>query len=297
MQTVPASPGDVFLLCSDGLTTMVDEERIAAVLSDATSMREAVRALVDEANRAGGRDNITALAFRLEDAAAPLRDAAGGRDVGRRLSGGGRADRDRGAPPRRRRGGPGAPREAGGDAATPRRLRRAAKALAVLAVLVALVAAAPGTAAARSGSSAPTTAAASRSTAASPTSCPSGSSSTTSATPARSRPRRCRPAPRSGHRPRPALPLRRGLADRRDRTQPGGSLRSARNRELVALVPVALLLTAGFAAVFAQEGAAARQPQPRSTAPTSSRSASPPTSTCGCACPTPTPISSRWSRC
>ena len=72
LQTVPASPGDVFLLCSDGLTTMVDEARIAAVLSSASSMREAVRTLVDEANAAGGRDNITALAFRLADAAAPL---------------------------------------------------------------------------------------------------------------------------------------------------------------------------------------------------------------------------------
>src|SRR4029077_15645634 len=39
------------------------------------------------------------------------------------------------------------------------------------------------------------------------------------------------------------------------RTQSGGSLRSARNRELIALVPVALLLSAGFAAVFAQENA------------------------------------------
>jgi PPM family protein phosphatase len=77
VQTVPAAPGDVFLLCSDGLTTMVGEERIAAALANASSMREAVRQLVDEANRAGGRDNITALAFRLEDAAAPLRDAAG----------------------------------------------------------------------------------------------------------------------------------------------------------------------------------------------------------------------------
>ena len=71
VQTVPAAPGDVFLLCSDGLTTMVDEERIAAVLAGADSMKEAVRALVDEANGAGGRDNITALAFRLDDAAAP----------------------------------------------------------------------------------------------------------------------------------------------------------------------------------------------------------------------------------
>src|SRR3954451_7353480 len=71
LQTVPAQAGDVFLICSDGLTTMLDDEKIGQVLAGATSMDAAVRALVDEANRAGGRDNITALAFRLEDAAAP----------------------------------------------------------------------------------------------------------------------------------------------------------------------------------------------------------------------------------
>lgn len=72
LQTVPAAPGDVFLLCSDGLTTMISEERIAEVLAATGSMREAVRTLVDEANGAGGRDNITALAFRVGDAAAPM---------------------------------------------------------------------------------------------------------------------------------------------------------------------------------------------------------------------------------
>jgi PPM family protein phosphatase len=71
VQTVPAVAGDVFLICSDGLTTMLSEEQIAKLLAGASSMGAAVRALVDEANRAGGRDNITALAFRLEDAAAP----------------------------------------------------------------------------------------------------------------------------------------------------------------------------------------------------------------------------------
>ena len=71
VQTVPAKPGDVFLICSDGLTTMLGEEQIAKLLAAATSMEAATRALVDEANHAGGRDNITALAFRLEDAAAP----------------------------------------------------------------------------------------------------------------------------------------------------------------------------------------------------------------------------------
>ena len=73
----PRPPGDVFLLCSDGLTTMLGDERIERLLIDcATTLDAAVRALVDEANRAGGRDNITAVAFRLEDAAAAGRRGA-----------------------------------------------------------------------------------------------------------------------------------------------------------------------------------------------------------------------------
>lgn len=79
LQTVPAQAGDVFLICSDGLTTMLDDETIARILSRATSLDAAVRALVDEANRAGGRDNITVVAFRLEDPAAP---AAGNPSAG-----------------------------------------------------------------------------------------------------------------------------------------------------------------------------------------------------------------------
>jgi serine/threonine protein phosphatase PrpC len=70
VQTVPALPGDVFLLCSDGLTTMIGERRIEDLLAGASSLDAAVRALVDDANREGGRDNITAVAFRLDDAAA-----------------------------------------------------------------------------------------------------------------------------------------------------------------------------------------------------------------------------------
>jgi protein phosphatase len=68
LQTVPAQAGDVFLICSDGLTTMLDDATIARVLARATSLQSAVRALIDEANRAGGRDNITVVAFRLDDA-------------------------------------------------------------------------------------------------------------------------------------------------------------------------------------------------------------------------------------
>jgi protein phosphatase len=82
IQTVAAAPGDVFLLCSDGLTTMLGEKQIAKLLTGASSMQAAVRALVDEANRAGGRDNITVLAFRLEDAAAPRRQPEGATLIG-----------------------------------------------------------------------------------------------------------------------------------------------------------------------------------------------------------------------
>jgi protein phosphatase len=82
VQTVPVAAGDVFLICSDGLTTMLDDERIGRLLASATSMASAVRALVDEANRAGGRDNITALAFRLEDAAAPSTSSEGATLIG-----------------------------------------------------------------------------------------------------------------------------------------------------------------------------------------------------------------------
>jgi PPM family protein phosphatase len=67
--TFAARPGDVFLLCSDGLTTMVPESRIARVLERSASLDSAVSRLVREANDGGGRDNITVVAFRLEDAA------------------------------------------------------------------------------------------------------------------------------------------------------------------------------------------------------------------------------------
>lgn len=68
--TYRARPGDVYLLCSDGLTTMIKEDRIAAILEEAGSLDEGVTRLVAEANQAGGRDNITVVAFRVDDAEA-----------------------------------------------------------------------------------------------------------------------------------------------------------------------------------------------------------------------------------
>lgn len=63
-----ARSGDVFLICSDGLTSMVREERVRQILLESTSLDVAAGALVDEANRRGGRDNITVVMFRLSDA-------------------------------------------------------------------------------------------------------------------------------------------------------------------------------------------------------------------------------------
>jgi len=59
--------GDVFLLCSDGLTSMLPETRVAEILRGAGSLSEAGHGLIDAANEAGGRDNITVLLFRLEE--------------------------------------------------------------------------------------------------------------------------------------------------------------------------------------------------------------------------------------
>jgi PPM family protein phosphatase len=65
-----AHAGDVLLLCSDGLTSMVSEERIAEILAASDSLERAAETLIDEANAAGGRDNITVVLFRLEEVGA-----------------------------------------------------------------------------------------------------------------------------------------------------------------------------------------------------------------------------------
>jgi protein phosphatase len=66
--TYRARPGDVYLLCSDGLTTMLSDDEIAVVLSDEPTLDAATDRLVRQANEAGGRDNITVVAFRLAGA-------------------------------------------------------------------------------------------------------------------------------------------------------------------------------------------------------------------------------------
>lgn len=59
--------GDVFLLCSDGLTREVDDSTIARILQAGSDTERAAQALVDAANEAGGRDNVTALVVAIGD--------------------------------------------------------------------------------------------------------------------------------------------------------------------------------------------------------------------------------------
>jgi protein phosphatase len=58
--------GDVLLLCTDGLTGLVSDEELAAVLARPLSPEETCHLLVDEANRRGGDDNVTTVVARLE---------------------------------------------------------------------------------------------------------------------------------------------------------------------------------------------------------------------------------------
>ena len=66
-----AQPGDLFLLCSDGLTTMLSDEEIHERLVAEATLDEIGRKLILDANARGGFDNITVVLFRVLDDAPP----------------------------------------------------------------------------------------------------------------------------------------------------------------------------------------------------------------------------------
>ncbi len=69
--SVEGRAGDIFLLCSDGLSAMVDASTIERLLEASKSdLRQATRALIQAANRGGGEDNITAVLFEVGEGAA-----------------------------------------------------------------------------------------------------------------------------------------------------------------------------------------------------------------------------------
>ena len=77
--TIPTEPGDLYLICSDGLTDIVRDEQIAELITvSAGDPDAAAEALVAAANQAGGIDNITVVLFEMIAGHAPFEAA----DVG-----------------------------------------------------------------------------------------------------------------------------------------------------------------------------------------------------------------------
>ncbi|MDX6484203.1 MAG: family protein phosphatase [Gaiellaceae bacterium] len=73
--TIEAKAGDVFLLCSDGLTDMVGEREIQELVErNRENLDAALKALVKAANRGGGEDNITVVAFEIAEGQALTHD-------------------------------------------------------------------------------------------------------------------------------------------------------------------------------------------------------------------------------
>jgi serine/threonine protein phosphatase PrpC len=64
-QVLRAEPGDLYLLCSDGLSNLVEEQEMRDLLVE-RSFQETARTLVDMANSRGGDDNITAVIARVD---------------------------------------------------------------------------------------------------------------------------------------------------------------------------------------------------------------------------------------
>ena len=67
--TVTGRAGDVFLLCSDGLTSMISSDEVGSIVRSAATLGEAADSLVRSANQSGGKDNITVVLFRLGEEA------------------------------------------------------------------------------------------------------------------------------------------------------------------------------------------------------------------------------------
>ena len=271
--TYPARAGDVYLICSDGLTTMVPEDASRRSCAAARRLQQAAEELVRVGERGrrprqrhgrpvqarrGGRGRARTRPGddgRRPDRVAAHRRRPGRRRGGRRARAGDGARRDDGL--RRRADARSCASEAAARppdrGARRTRLRRWVTAWPWSRwSLACRGSSASGSAAASSTSSAPTTAASSRCTAGCPTSCRSGSSCGSAST---------RPACRPGFLPESSRDrvLDHRLRSKGDADRPGqagrarragGLMLPARWREFFSLIPVSLLVTAGFTAVL-----------------------------------------------
>jgi protein phosphatase len=66
LQSDDTLPGDIYVLCSDGLSGMIEDDEIQTLVGATEDLDDACRKLVALANEHGGEDNITALIVRIE---------------------------------------------------------------------------------------------------------------------------------------------------------------------------------------------------------------------------------------
>jgi len=70
---IEPKPGDLFLLCSDGLSSMIGDDAILELVEERRDdLQDLVKALIKAANRGGGEDNITVVAFEIDGDADPV---------------------------------------------------------------------------------------------------------------------------------------------------------------------------------------------------------------------------------
>jgi protein phosphatase len=67
LQEIEIEPGDLYLICSDGLTTMLDDGEILRIVQSGGSLDETCRRLIGEANARGGLDNVTVILIAIEE--------------------------------------------------------------------------------------------------------------------------------------------------------------------------------------------------------------------------------------
>lgn len=68
VRTEPIRAGDLYVLCSDGLCGLVDDDGISRCLAEEREPEKACQALIDAANAAGGTDNVTVIVIRIDGA-------------------------------------------------------------------------------------------------------------------------------------------------------------------------------------------------------------------------------------
>lgn len=64
--TVDIEKNDIFLICSDGLTDMIEERKILEILQSERQIEQLNTSLVDEALERGGNDNVTSILIKIE---------------------------------------------------------------------------------------------------------------------------------------------------------------------------------------------------------------------------------------